>query len=84
MISLPDAEYNALVRKADEAKRLREERDRLADALGSCACNCQWVNEQRTYHCRRCEALVSLPDREDAKQQDQGGRQKPSVSGGKA
>jgi hypothetical protein len=50
----------------EEAVRLREERDRLADALGSCACNCQWVNEQRTYHCRRCEALVSLPVREDA------------------
>jgi hypothetical protein len=43
-----------------ERDGLREERDRLADALGSCACNCQWVNEQRTYHCRRCEALVSL------------------------
>jgi chromosome segregation ATPase len=82
------AGYDNLKRRLEQ---LREERDRLADLLAKAQGAFCMVLDEAQGDCepRRialwCEdaidVLSSLPDREDAKQQDQGGRQKPSVSG---
>jgi uncharacterized coiled-coil DUF342 family protein len=62
--------FNAeVVRLRDRLDECREIVDnhvaevrRLREALTSCACNCQWVNEQRAYHCLRCKALAGVSE----------------------
>jgi hypothetical protein len=69
---------------SEQLEQLTDIARRFVDAYPGGQAGALGNGAARRAHDEFREALVSLPDREDAKQQDQGGRQKPPVSGDEA